>query len=139
MALCIAVIANRRELRELLCDVLTDEDHAVAVYAAAEPALVDVPRIKPDLIVLDWHFGREEDGIQVLQQVRLHAASTDLPVLVCSLATRQVVELEPFLQARNVRVVYKPFIVEDVLAAINRCAEGASAAAERPACYSAST
>ena len=124
MTPCIMVIESNQCLRELLCDVLTDEDYAVVVYATPEPALADLPRIKPDVIILDWCLGWEERGMQVLQQLRLRPAGAMLPVLVCSAATCQVQELEPFLQTRNVTVVYKPFGVEEVLGAINAVIEG---------------
>lgn len=128
MDACIMVIEDSRDIRELLCDLLTDEGYAVALYATPDTAIADLERIKPDLIILDWLFGRDPLGLEVLQSLRLRSRWASLPVLICTAATRQVQDLEPFLARRGAALVYKPFQADELCAAIKtaiRDAEGA--------------
>jgi DNA-binding response OmpR family regulator len=103
---------------ELLCDLLTDEGYAVALYAAPGAALADLERIKPDLIILDWLFESRPPWHGVLQIAALRTPWANFPVLICSAATRQIQELEPFLAQRGALLMYKPFLVDELCAAI---------------------
>ena len=115
MEACIMVIEDNQDIRELLCDLLTDEDYAVAVYASPEAALVDMDRVKPDLIVLDWLFDRKPLGLQLLQSLRLRSSWGSIPVVICSGANRHLESMEPQLRRRGAQVVYKPFLADEFL------------------------
>lgn len=132
MDACIMVIEDSQDIRELLCDLLTDEGYAVALYAAPGAALADLERIKPDLIILDWLFDRDPLGMEVLQSLRLRAPWADLPVLICSAATRQIQELEPFLARRGALLMYKPFLVDELCAAIETALSAAQGIGRPP-------
>ncbi len=115
MEACIMVIEDNQDIRELLCDLLTDEDYAVAVYASPEAAIGDIDRVKPDLIILDWLFDRKPLGLQMLQSLRLRSTWKGIPVVVCSGATRHLENMESHLHRRGALVVYKPFLADELL------------------------
>lgn len=119
MDACILVIEDSQDIRELLCDLLTDEGYAVVVYASPMAAVADLDRIQPDLIILDWLFGREPLGFQVLESLRLRTARAEIPVIICSAATRQLEDLAPFLQCQGIQVVSKPFIADELVATVS--------------------
>ena len=125
---CIVVIEGSRDVRELLCDLFTDAGYAVAVYATHEAAIADLSRMQPDVIVLDWLFERAAAGLQVLQSLRLRSASSGLPVVIFSPATREMQDLEAFLLRRGVRVVYKPFLAGELLATVDAAVRDARGA-----------
>lgn len=115
MEACIMVIEDNQDIRELLCDLLTDEDYAVAVYASPEAAIGDIDRVKPDLIILDWLFDRKPRGLQMLQSLRLRSGWKGIPVVICSGANRHLESMEPHLHRRGAQVVYKPFPADELL------------------------
>ena len=59
----IMVIADSQALREQLCDLLTDEGYAVALYATPVAAKADLDRLNPDLVVLDWLMDPELESV----------------------------------------------------------------------------
>ncbi len=118
MEACIMVIEDNQDVRELLCDLLTDEDYAVAVYASPQAAIVDIDRVRPDLIILDWLFDRKPLGLQMLQSLRLRSTSKAIPVVICSGASRHLENMEPRLHRSGALVVYKPFLADELLAVV---------------------
>jgi DNA-binding response OmpR family regulator len=107
--------------------VLTYEGYEVACQRIPEFAVDDLDRFKPDLVVLDWLFGREARGMELLELMRLHPATSATPVLVCSAATNTVQEVEDSLRARGIGVLYKPFQLADLVDAIRGLLAGSPA------------
>ena len=114
----IMAINDNQDILQMLQDVLTYEGYEFAGQRQPEFAIDDLDRFKPDLIILDWLFGREACGMDLLERMRLHPATSATPVLVCSAATNMVQEVEESLRARNVGVLYKPFHLADLVDAI---------------------
>jgi DNA-binding response OmpR family regulator len=119
MAAQIMVINDSEEILEMIRQLLTDEGYSVTTYTAPDLAVAHFPNDKPDAIILDWLFGREDRGMQMLQRLKLRPATASIPIIVCTAAMRRVQEVESFLQAKGVRVVYKPFAVEELLTALS--------------------
>ncbi len=80
----------------------------------------DIKEIRPDAIILDFLFGGEPLGWQLLQLLRMDKSTRDIPVVVCTAAVRQAEELGAHLLKMKVEVVIKPFDIEDAVAAVNR-------------------
>ena len=59
----VMVIANSQDFREQLCDLLTGEGYAVALYATPVAAKADLDRLNPDLIVLDRLIDQERESL----------------------------------------------------------------------------
>ena len=59
----VMVIANSQDFREQLCDLLTGEGYAVALYATPVAAKADLDRLNPDLVVLNWLMDLELESI----------------------------------------------------------------------------
>jgi DNA-binding response OmpR family regulator len=118
MEACVMVIEDDQDIRELLCELLTDEGYAVGVYATPSAAVADLQRLKPDLIILDWLFDRKASGLSMLQRLQLQPTTTTLPVIICSAAVKQIQELEPVLSRRGVQIVFKPFAIDELLKAV---------------------
>ena len=129
----IMAINDNQDILQMLQDVLTYEGYEFAGQREPEFAVDDLDRFKPDLIILDWLFGREARGMELLELMRLHPATSATPVLVCSAATNTVQEVEDSLRAKGIGVLYKPFQLADLVGAIRGLLAGSPApTAESP-------
>ena len=126
MATRIMVVNDTQEILELFEDVLSAEGYEVVLYSYAIMDMAEVERAKPDLIILDYIFGTEKTGWQMLQKLKMRRATADIPVIVCTAATREVREIEGYLQAKGVGLVPKPFDIDDLLAAVKWAIEAHS-------------
>ncbi len=118
MAARIMAINDSQEILDMLGEILTDEGYEVSLHTSPALATVNLGDVKPDVIILDWLFGREDLGMQLLQRLKLRPSTATIPVIVCTAAVRHIQEIESYLQTKEVAVIFKPFTVEELLAAI---------------------
>jgi CheY-like chemotaxis protein len=118
----ILVVNDTEEIIELFRDIIEGMGHKMTAMSFAPDDLAQVTDIKPDLVILDLVFntGSEGQGWQLVQKLRMSKATEDLPVILCTAATEQVREQEGWLISRGVKVVPKPFTVDDLEAAITK-------------------
>jgi DNA-binding response OmpR family regulator len=116
----IMVINDTQEILALFRDILTDEGYEVALYSSAIHDMEEIERVNPDLIILDFIFGHENLGFQILQKLKMRRSTARLPVVVCTAALQAVREMEGFLQSKGVQIVLKPFDVDDLVEAVRR-------------------
>jgi DNA-binding response OmpR family regulator len=132
MATRIMVVNDTQEILQLFREILTDEGYEVILYSFAIQDLAEIERGKPDLIILDYMFGEEQVGWQLLQKLKMSRTTASIPVIVCTAAVQKVREMEGYLQSKGVGLVLKPFDIDDLLRAIEqalRIREGGSALA----------
>lgn len=117
----ILVVNDTQEILDLFRDILEEEGYEVELYSYAFNDLVEIKRIAPDLIILDYIIGGEDYGWQVLQKLKMDRATAHIPVIVCTGAVRQVREMEGHLREKGVGIVLKPFDIDDLLHEVNGC------------------
>lgn len=115
----IMVINDTQEILNLFHEILTDEGHEVTLYSYGMQDIKEIERVKPDLLILDYVVGREEVGWQLLQKVRMNRSTEGIPIIVCTTIVKMVQEIEGFLSSKRVQVVGKPFMIDDLLAAVS--------------------
>ncbi len=114
----ILVINDTQDILDLFRTLLEEEGYQVTTYSFAPQDIYEVERVQPDLVILDFIFGTELIGWQLLQKMRMYAPTAKIPVVVCTAATRQVREIEGQLQSHNTTLVGKPFDIEELLRAV---------------------
>ena len=117
----ILVVNDTQEILDLFRDLFEEEGYEVAVYSYAFRDLIEIKRIAPDLIILDYMIGSEDYGWQVLQKLKMDRATATIPVIICTGAVRQVREMEGHLKEKGVGIVLKPFDIDDLLHQVNEC------------------
>jgi CheY-like chemotaxis protein len=117
----ILVVNDTEEIQELFVQILHGEAGYEVTVSSFEPLMMDlVKRIKPDLIISDHVFGEEKYGWQFVQRLKMDRDTMQIPLIVCSGAVRELKDIEGYLQAKNVGVLYKPFDVDELLEMVHR-------------------
>lgn len=116
----ILVINDTQELLEMFRALLEDEGYEVVLSGLPILKVSEVENIRPDLIILDIVFGDNKSGWQMLQMLKMQRATANIPIVVCTAALREVQEQEGYLVSQGVRVIYKPFDIEELFTMINQ-------------------
>ncbi len=116
----VLVMDDTPVILELLQGVLEDECYRVTTCRD----LLDPPQIRavhPDVIMQDLHFaGVQEMGGQLLTAARFDPELAHIPIILCTAATREVQDevMAEQLRRLRVRVVLKPFDIDELLAVL---------------------
>ena len=116
----IVVINDTKEILELFQAILGDGmGHDVVLMTYAPDELSRITAEKPDLVIVDFILGDHETfGWQLLQKLRMNAATADIPIIACTAAVRQVRESEAYLMDQGIEVILKPFTVAQLELAV---------------------
>lgn len=115
----ILVVNDTEEILDLFRTILEELGHRVTAWSFSPDDLSRVTDVAPDLVILDLLMGPTElQGWALLQKMRMHPPTEDIPVIVCSAATNWVREQEGWLASNGVKVVLKPFRVTDLERAV---------------------
>ena len=117
----IMVVDDTQELLDLFQELLSDEGYEVVLNAAGIQDVAEVERVRPGLIILDHIIDGKPAGLQMVRQLQLQPATAAIPVIVCTAASLAVEEMEGYLQAPGIRLVLKPFDVDELLQSV-QCA-----------------
>ncbi len=125
MPMRIMVFNDTQEILELFQMLLTDEGYEVALYSYSANEIHIIEAFKPDLLILDYTVGRERNGWQLLQKLKMVRSTASIPVIICTTAYRLAEEIEGYLLTKKVKIVRKPFDIEDLLLVIKETLEEA--------------
>ena len=121
MPLRIIVIDDAPAIVQLYEELLTDEGYSVVATFAGPPTDPDeVGQHHPDLIIMDWFFGGEVTGLQTLEMLKAHPPTAAIPIIVCTAAGPTLLEAQGILIQRGVRLLHKPFAIDDLLTMIQQ-------------------
>lgn len=115
----IIVIDDAPEIIELYQVLLADEGYQTVAFSQAIDDAQELERAQPDLIILDWLFGREPAGMRVLDTLSAHPPTATVPVIICT-AAPMLMDVDYLLETRGVEIVSKPFEIETLLTAVRR-------------------
>jgi DNA-binding response OmpR family regulator len=121
MAERILVFNDNQDILDLFREVLEGEGGYEVILSSFMPGdLAEIIRIRPDLVILDFIFGSENLGWQLLQKMRMRHETAHIPVIICTAATRAVQEITGQLAAHGAVVVPKPFDIGELLDAVHQ-------------------
>ncbi|HLI90579.1 MAG TPA: response regulator [Ktedonobacteraceae bacterium] len=119
----ILVVNDTQEILELFRLLLEDEGYEVMLSSFPIQKVTEIEQMHPDLIILDFVFGDQKSGWQMLQMLKMWNSTASIPIIVCTAATQLVREQEGYLVSKGVHVVYKPFDIDELLAAVKQALE----------------
>jgi two-component system, OmpR family, response regulator VicR len=117
----ILVVNDTQEILDLLQELLEEEGYRVTTSLALL-GLDKVKALAPDVIVQDLLFeGTQELGWKFLTLVRLDPQLARIPLVLCTAAVRTVndPEMAEQLDRQGIRVVLKPFTIDDLLTTLS--------------------
>ena len=117
----ILVINDTAEILELFREILHGEAGYEVTISSFQPEIMtEILASKPDLIISDHVFGEEKIGWQFIQKLKMVRETADIPVIVCSGAVKELKEMEGYLTAKNIGILFKPFDVDELLDLVER-------------------
>ena len=120
MATRILVVNDTQEILDLFRDMLEYEGYEVVLSSFPFKNIHDIEKIEPDLVILDFIFGNEQTGWQMLELLKMQRSTASIPAIVCTGAIHEVQEQESYLVSQGVHVVYKPFDIDHLLTVISQ-------------------
>jgi CheY-like chemotaxis protein len=111
----IAVVNDDPAFLDLMHELLTDESYTTVLLHEGSRAYDMIRNQHPDLVILDLRLEHPEAGWKTLQLLRLDHETTDIPVILCSADTCALREKEDWLKQRDIKVLEKPFNLDDML------------------------
>ncbi|MDQ4044864.1 MAG: response regulator, partial [Chloroflexota bacterium] len=116
----ILVVNDTKEILELFRELLEDEGYRVSLSSYAVNDLDEVVELAPDLAILDFIIGGEDQGWQMLQKMRMDRRTAEIPIIVCTAARNLVREIEGHLLSKNIGIVLKPFDIDELVVEVRR-------------------
>src|SRR5215218_5681392 len=114
-------INDTQEILDLMRELLEEDGYRVTTSVA----LLDMDKVKrlaPDIIVQDLLFeGTQELGWKFLTLARMDPVLARIPLVLCTAAVRTVgdPEMAEQLDRQGIRIVLKPFTIEDLLTTLD--------------------
>lgn len=121
----IMVIDDREELLALLRILLEDASYRVSVVQDGSRVAEMAQSDPPDLMVLDLRLGAGISGMDVLESLRAHKTTAEIPVIVATAAVMEADTVERLVANNpgrygNVAIIKKPFDGDDLLERIEQ-------------------
>jgi CheY-like chemotaxis protein len=116
----ILIVDDTQEILEVMRELLEEEGYRVS-SSMETLDLAHIKQLAPDVIVQDLLFaGMQEQGWKFLTLARLDPELARTPVILCTAATETVNDpaMAENLDRLGVRVLLKPFHIEDLLTAL---------------------
>ncbi len=107
-------------------ELLEEEGYRVTTPPYLDKDLGRIEAAEPDLILLDYMWAGDDAGWALLQMLKLHPATSQIPILLCTGAIKQVEGLKTRLHDMQVRVIYKPFNIEELTREVAAALDAAS-------------
>jgi len=119
----IMVLDDDQDISLLICALLAEEGYTTTAPTWAITDL-DLPRESvPDLIIL---LNKDVTTLAIIEQLKAQPDLAAIPLIVCTGAVKEVAELKGRLTTSGVRVVLKPFDIDDLLLNVSEMITAAS-------------
>ena len=100
--------------------LLEEEGYRVSTLATRFVDSEGVRDLRPDLVILDYLWGSQGDGLAMVELLRADQATAGTPIVLCTGAKREVEALGDGLGRLGVSVVLKPFDIDELLGVVGR-------------------
>lgn len=127
MSKLVMVVNDSKEILELMQTILEEENYQVFIHSIRMHDLNLVKEKNPDLLIIDQVMGGNFAGWEFIQKMKLDRETTAIPIIMCTAATKLVNEIQEQLDHKNVRVILKPFDIDELVTEV-KAAVGESVA-----------
>ncbi len=124
MCVHILVIDDAPDLRALYADAFEGEGYRVTLMEHVPADLGAIEAVQPDVIVVDYLFDGQPVGWPLVHALKQRPTTQHLPILLCTAAARTVQEHLPYVHAKQIGLLLKPFDVDALLNGIQELVGG---------------
>jgi len=118
----ILAIEDDAAIRSVYTELLGDEGYQVITWGSVQPEDIDaVSALAPDLIILDLLMGGQALGWSFLKALYFDPPTQEIPVLVVTAAGVLAREHMTAIETWGCGFLAKPFDLDDLLAAVEKC------------------
>jgi PleD family two-component response regulator len=114
----ILIIDDSPENLSVLTRMLVEQGYQARPAISGELALKAIPKVRPDLILLDIMMAPGLDGYEVCRRLKADELTRDIPIVFMSALHDTINKIKAF-ECGGVDYITKPFQVEEVLARVN--------------------
>lgn len=111
----ISVINEHPEYLALMVSLLSKEGYEVTAIPQHQNAFERIKASEPDLVVCDVIVDREAQGFALIDLLYLDPETRSIPFIICSPPTQHVQEIVPSLEAKGIKWLEKPFMIESLV------------------------
>lgn len=116
----ILAINDNADVLTLFDDLLSQEGYRVSTMSYMTHALGEIEALRPDLIILDYMWSGDDSGWSLLQMLNMDPKTTNIPLILCTGAVREATELGSHLEEMGIRVVLKPFGIDELVRVVKQ-------------------
>jgi CheY-like chemotaxis protein len=111
----ITIVNDHPEFLALMAEFLTEEGYEVTAIPKHQGAFEQIKASQPDIVICDLIFDNMPAGWALLDMLYLDPATRQIPLVLCSAATRQVQEASASFAGKGIIWLEKPFELETLL------------------------
>ena len=119
----IILIDDDEDLPELTKSILVNEGHQVLIFHEAEPAIVEIKKHKPDLILMDVMLPGI-NGAEAIQEIRKDPKLRNIPVIfltgLVSAQDKDSMDIGINVSGLKYKVLAKPYEGKELLELVKR-------------------
>ena len=115
----VAVVNHDLKYLDLVNEVLTEQGYRTIGLAIEDTAYDLIKRDLPELVILDIRLEHPDAGLIVLDLMKIDPRTEKIPVIVCSVATQWLRDMEKQLREYNCEILEKPFTREMLMAKVS--------------------
>lgn len=110
----IFVVNDDTQFLRLMELVLSESGYDVTTIFEAGPAFELIRASMPDLVIMDVRMATPEDGLDIIEMMRLSRHTMEIPVIVCSADHDRMRGMEAHLRTQHCWLLLKPFNLDDL-------------------------
>ncbi len=118
----VVVIDHAPEILLLFEELLASEAYRATVLGTCPESAEQLVALRPDVVLHDYTLTHAEADLESLRRITTDPRTSHIPLVVCSAAV-DIEEIAGQLGGASVRVVRKPFTLDDVLDTLRECSE----------------
>jgi DNA-binding response OmpR family regulator len=116
----IAVFEPHPTNNKLMYKVLSAYGFEVLGFQRVVKTLEEIQALEPNLLVLGYVRGYQPEILGIIDAIRMHSQTRNMPIVVCTTASCPLEEDSRFTTWPGVSILRKPFAAHDLLAAVQQ-------------------
>jgi DNA-binding response OmpR family regulator len=128
----VAVVDDDPIFLDLLAWTFGERGWDTIGFSREQGTFAQLAAAQPDLIILDLHIGPGRSGWDILALLEGDPRTFQIPVIICSAASKEMRDRQEWLEQRGIYALPKPFEIDDLLRLADAALGGPKQVRPRP-------